>query len=86
MLSIAGQRAGPIGLNFLLDTQGWPCYRLKNRNFFFSKFCPFFLKIFFHGQRRALQLVWHKTQLCSVLYTDPFHLGDFQPASRNICF
>ena len=47
MLSIAGQRAGPIGLNFLLDTQGWPCYRLKNQKKFFSKFFPFFFKNFF---------------------------------------
>ena len=24
MLRIAGQTAGPIGLNFFLDTHGWP--------------------------------------------------------------
>ena len=31
MLRIAGQRAGPIGLNFVVDTHGWPggCYRLS---------------------------------------------------------
>ena len=32
MLRIAGQTAGPIGLNFFVDTHGWPggCYSLKN--------------------------------------------------------
>ena len=31
MLPIAGQTAGPIGLNFFLDTNGWPGFlRLKN--------------------------------------------------------
>ena len=47
MLRIAGQTAGPIGLNFFVDTHGWPggCYRpnkfeLKkfNLNFLFNFF------------------------------------------------
>ena len=37
MLPIAGQTAGPIGLNFFVDTHGWPGG--------FFKF--FFLSIFF---------------------------------------
>ena len=47
---IAGQTAEPIRLNFFVDTHEWPCYRLKNRKFVFSK-------LFSHGQRRAIQLV-----------------------------
>jgi len=32
MLPIAGQTAGPIGLKFFVDTQGWPGgARLKNK-------------------------------------------------------
>ena len=55
MLHIAGQTAGTIGRNFFVDTHGWPggCYRLKKSNFFQI--------IFFHGQRRAFQLVVFKT-------------------------
>ena len=57
MLPIAGQTAGPIGLNFFVDTQGWPGgvkgYFFK---FLFSNF------FFFHGQRRALQLILHITE------------------------
>ena len=52
MLPIAGQTAGPIGLELFVDTQGWPGSVIKN-----SKFIKHFLKLFFHGQRRALQLV-----------------------------
>ena len=51
MLRIAGQTAGPIGLNFFVDT--W----LKKSKIFFFKFFKYF---FFHGQRRALQLVYYK--------------------------
>ena len=46
MLRIAGQMAGPIGLNFFLDTRGWPGGKAKK-----SK--KNFLDGFFHGQRRA---------------------------------
>ena len=61
MLRIAGQTAGPIGLNFFCGHSGVAegCYL----NFYFSKyffvkfFFNFFLIFFFHGQRRALQLV-----------------------------
>ena len=37
MFPIAGQTAGPIGLKFLVDTQGWPGgdYRLKKKSIFF---------------------------------------------------
>ena len=57
MLPIAGQTAGLIGLNFLCR-HSWmagDCNRQKNRNFF-----P---KVFFHGQRRALQIVMIKTNV-----------------------
>ena len=43
----AGQMSGLIGLNFFVDTH--------------SKF--FFLQFFFHGQRRALQLVFNKRSI-----------------------
>ena len=40
MLSIAGQTAGPIGLNLFEDTHGWPgwCLRLIKSKFFSSNF------------------------------------------------
>ena len=45
MLPIAGQTAGPIGLKFFVDTQGWPGgVIVKNRNYFFFKL---FFKFFF---------------------------------------
>ena len=53
MSLIAGQTAGPNGLTFFCGNSGvfGGCFRLKkNRTFLFSNF-------FFHGQRRALQLV-----------------------------
>ena len=55
MFPIAGQTAGPIGLKFFVDTQGWPGGdRLKKiRNFVFC------------GQRRALQLVKDKIKFNS---------------------
>ena len=54
MLSIAGQTAGPVGLDFFLDT-----YRLKN----------IFFLIFFHGQRWVLQLVYIvKQDNCIYIY------------------
>ena len=58
MLCIAGQTAGPIGLNFwckLMSGRGGGGYGEKKINFGFSKF------LFFHGQRRALQLVLNKS-------------------------
>ena len=44
MLFIAGQTAGPIGLNFFVDTQGWPgsVIGYKKFEFFFSKNVLFF--------------------------------------------
>ena len=37
MLRIAGQMAGPIMLNFFVDTQGWPDgVKFKKIKFFFS--------------------------------------------------
>ena len=51
MSPIAGQTTEPNGLNFFVETQGFPGAKKSN---FFSKF-------FFHGQRRALQLVLFKT-------------------------
>ena len=53
MLPLAGQTAGPIGLIFFVDTQGWPGSVTGYKN---SKF---FKYIFFHGQRRALHLVFN---------------------------
>ena len=52
MLPIAGQPAGPIGLTFLETLMGGRgvSKAKKTRNFLFNFF-------FFHGQRRALQLV-----------------------------
>ena len=50
MLPIAAQTARPIRLNFFVDTQGWPPLARKNSKFKKKYF-------FFHGHRRALQLV-----------------------------
>ena len=53
MLPIAGQTAGPNGLKFFGDTQGWPGGVLG-----LKKFDIFFLQnLFFHWQRWDLQLV-----------------------------
>ena len=55
MFPIAGQTAVPIGLKFFVDTHGWPGgEKIGKKNF------PNF---FFHGQRRAFQLVYHNTEL-----------------------
>ena len=46
--------AGPIGLKFFVDTHGWLegiSQKIKN---FISEY---FFSIFFHGQRRGLQLI-----------------------------
>ena len=41
MLPIAGQTAGLNGLNFFVDTHGWPgCFRQKNRIYFSTFFFP----------------------------------------------
>ena len=60
-LSIAGQTAEPIGLQFFCG-HSWAaegCYRLKKRTFFFKIF--FFQIIFFEGNAGpALQLVIHE--------------------------
>ena len=46
MLPIAGQTAGPIGLKFFVDTQGWPGgVIVKNSKLFF--FSNFFSRFFF---------------------------------------
>ena len=39
MFPIAGQTAGPIGLKFFVDTQGWPgVFKAKKiRSFFFPR-------------------------------------------------
>ena len=57
MLCIAGQRAGPIGLKFFVNTHGWPgvLWAKKIETLFFN--------IFFHWQRRALQLVTNNVVL-----------------------
>ena len=57
MLPIAGQTAGPNGLKWVAE--GY--LRLKkNSKIFFFKF--FSSNFFFHGQRRALQLVYRIQQ------------------------
>ena len=53
MLPIAGQMAGPIGLKFVGDTNGCRV-EAKNRILKKKLFKNF---LFFHGQRRAFQLV-----------------------------
>ena len=54
MFPIAGQTAGPIGLKFL-----WTL--IVGRGVFYArKNSKFVFQFFFHGQRRALQLVYIK--------------------------
>ena len=71
MFPIAGQTAGPIGLKFVVDTDGWPgvLKAKKKSKFFFQKIffskiyffkILFFQNFFFYGQRRALRLVLNK--------------------------
>ena len=50
MFPIAGQTAGPIRLNFFVDTQGCPGVDKGYEKI--QKF--YFQNLFFHGQRRAL--------------------------------
>ena len=52
MFPIAGQTAGPIGLKFFVDTHGWPGVIYISKKKICSK-----IFFYFHGQRRALQLV-----------------------------
>ena len=52
MLTIAGQTAGPYGLHSFVDTHVF--IGLKIEMFFLQNI---FLTFFFHGQRRALQIV-----------------------------
>ena len=57
MLRIAGQRAGPIGLNFLWTLMGGQgCYKLRK----FDIFPKFVFSFFFHGQQGTLHLVFYK--------------------------
>ena len=61
MFPIAGQTAGPIGLTFFVDTHGWPGGDIGYQKIEKKNFKIFFLQnLFFHGQRRALQLVTYK--------------------------
>ena len=49
MLPIAGQTAGPIGLKFFVDTQGWPGSVIgykKIEIFFFTFFCSRAIHVF----------------------------------------
>ena len=55
MLPIAGQTAGPNGLNFFVDTHGWPGgFKAKKFDFFFV------LKKKFPWATPAFQLVTNK--------------------------
>ena len=57
MLPIAGQTAGLIGLNFLWTLMdGLGLLQTKKSKFFL-------IKVFFHGHRRALQIVMMKTNV-----------------------
>ena len=54
MLRIAGQTAGPIGLNFVVDTHEWPggCFKL-NKSKFFQTLKKYFFNIFFYPTGNA---------------------------------
>ena len=56
MLPIAGQTAGPIGLKFLWTLIGGRGVT-KDKKSDFILLIEMFILIFFHGQRRDLQLV-----------------------------
>ena len=62
MLRIAGQTAGPIGLKFVVDTQGWQGGVIGSTKFKNKKF---------HGQRRAIQLVKHNIYIHIHIYMLP---------------
>ena len=71
MFPLAGQTAGPIRLNFFVDTHGWPrdvLSKAKKFGFFFLQF--FFKNVFIHGQLRALQLVFNNEDAI-VLFSKP---------------
>ena len=59
MLPIAGQTAEPIGLKFFVVTHGWPGGVISKKKFEI---------FFFHGQRRALQLVYIHIYNLNVFY------------------
>ena len=70
MFPIAGQTAGPNGLNFMWTLIGdrGVLKAKKIRHFFLSIFYFFFENFFFHGQRRALQLVYKYIYMSEDLY------------------
>ena len=62
MLAIVDQKAAPNGLKFVEVNPWVPGKKQKQKNLLFSKNTVFFknrnfFKIYFHGQRRALQFV-----------------------------
>ena len=65
MLRIAGQRAGPIGLKFFVDTHGWPGGVIL---FFRQLFISFIFKYFFQMFPRALQLGTNEIKHLKGLY------------------
>ena len=74
MLRIAGQTAGPIGLKFF-SRHSWVVgggggLAKKNRKFLLKSFFQFF----FHGQRRALQLVLYNKTRHSYIQGVPHHI------------
>ena len=73
MLAKAGQTAGPNRLTFFEVTLEYP--RNKKSKYFSSKFD--FKK--FHGQRRALHLVFYKLQILHNL----FSYLDLDPGSKK---
>ena len=58
MLRIAGLTAGPIGLNFFLNTHGWPPRLKKSKKIY--------------GQRRALPLVINNYFVLYILDLRPY--------------
>ena len=60
MLHIGGQTAGPIGLNFFVDTHGWSAGVLAKK---YSKlFFPIFFNFLFKRQRPGLSAIIHLFQ------------------------
>ena len=59
MLPIPGQTAGPIGLNFFLDTQGWPgsVKGYKKTNFFENIFFSIFFSRLTPGPSASLTYI-----------------------------
>ena len=79
MLPLAGQTTGPIEPKFFVDSPG--CYRLRKNRYIFFNF-------FFHGQRRAFQLVLHKFEciVFSLVKTMNFFIFRHKYNYRNYCF